>query len=94
MLASLAAIGISEVFATMSVLFMRGSPERKSFNLGNLPVTSAISFPRSPQPTRITMSASAHCASVSNITVFPVPNPPGIVAVPPLAKGKKESIIR
>jgi V/A-type H+-transporting ATPase subunit I len=61
--ASLAATGISDVFAISTVLFIRDSPVFGSFNSGNSIRTSVISLPRSPQPIYTTMSASAHFAS-------------------------------
>jgi len=56
--------------------------------------TSVISFPRSPHPMYTTIFASHHFASWCSETVFPVPNPPGIAAVPPFAIGNRKSKTR
>ena len=90
--ASLAATGISDVFAINTVLSIRDCPVFGSFNSGNSLRTSVISFPRSPQPIYTTMSASAHFANWCCITVFPLPKGPGTAATPPLAIGNRVSI--
>src|SRR5674536_405538 len=69
-----------EVFAIMMVLWINGRFVRGSTNAGNSVSTSVISLPRSPQPIYTTICVSAHFASVCSETVFPVPNPPGIMA--------------
>ena len=93
MLASRAATGISEVFAISTVRFISGSPLRGSVSSGNSMSTSVISLPRSPQPMYTTMSTSDHLASWCCTTVLPEPKGPGTAAVPPLAMGKRVSII-
>jgi len=40
------------------------------------------------------MSASDHLANWCCVMVLPVPNPPGMAAVPPLPSGKNVSMIR
>ena len=40
------------------------------------------------------MSASRNFARLCWVTVFPVPNPPGIAAVPPFARGNMVSRMR
>ncbi len=80
--------------ATMTVLSMRLRPLLGSFMTGKWATTSAISLPRSPQPMRMMMSASLHLLICWRVTVFPVPNPPGMAAAPPLAHGKNVSMTR
>src|SRR5665811_1532330 len=92
--ASLAATGMLEVFAIMMVLWINGRFVRGSTNAGNSVSTSVISLPRSPQPIYTTICVSAHFASVCSETVFPVPNPPGIMAVPPFVTGNMLSKMR
>src|SRR5919198_5017318 len=92
--ASLAATGILLVFATSTVLSMSGRPDRGSIRWGNSTSTSVISLPRSPHPMYTTTLESAHFAIWCNVTVFPVPKPPGIAPVPPFAIGKYVSITR
>ena len=81
-------------FVDLTIEFMSGSPDRGSVSSGNSMSTSVISFPRSPQPMKMTISASAHFASWCWMTVFPAPNGPGTHAVPPLPIGKNASITR
>ncbi len=83
-----------EVLAIMIVLWIKGCFVRGSTNAGNSVSTSVISLPLSPQPMYTTICASAHLASVCSETVFPVPNPPGIMAVPPFVTGKMLSNTR
>ena len=51
MLASRAATGMFEVLAMITVRSASGRPVRGSSSCGNSSSTSAISLPRSPQPT-------------------------------------------
>ncbi len=76
-----------DVFAIRTVLCIRGSPVLGSSSAGNVARTSVISLPRSPHPMYTTISASDHLASCCWVTVFPVPNAPGMAAVPPLGNG-------
>ena len=92
--ASLAATGIFEVFAISTVRSVRGLSVRGSIRPENSSSTCVISFPRSPQPMYMIISASHHFASWCCVMVFPVPKPPGIAAVPPFAMGSMVSIIR
>ena len=71
-----------------------GRPVRGSSSCGNSSSTSAISLPRSPQPTYTITSASHHLASASCSTVLPVPKPPGSAARPPRATGNSVSRMR
>ena len=87
MLTSRAIIGMFEVFATTTVRRLSGSPVRGSSRSSSSATTSAISLPRSPQPTYTMTSASHHLAICCSRTVFPVPNPPGTAALLPRVTG-------
>ena len=78
--------------AISTVLSIKGLPVLGSVSFGKSSKTCVISFPLSPQPIYTIISASHHFANWCCNIVFPVPNPPGIVAVPPLLIGKIESI--
>ncbi len=92
MLASLAETGMLLTLATMTVRSMSLRPLLGSSSSGKWATTSAISFPRSPQPMSMMISASDHLLICWRATVFPVPKPPGMAAAPPLATGKKVSM--
>lgn len=92
--ASRPATGMLEVFTTITVRLMSGRPVRGSSRRGNSSSTSAISLPRSPQPTYTMTSAAPNFAMDCSSTVFPVPKPPGTMAVPPSATGKSTSRMR
>ncbi|OPZ76931.1 MAG: hypothetical protein BWY79_01391 [Actinobacteria bacterium ADurb.Bin444] len=92
--ASRAATGMFDVFTTNTVRSMIDRPVCGSTSCGNSLSTSAISLPRSPQPTYTTTSAAACRASDCSITVLPVPNPPGTETEPPSVMGKKKSKTR
>ena len=83
-----------EVFAMRIVRSIKERPVLGSIKVGNSVRTSVISFPRSPQPMYTIRSASHHFAIACCVIVFPVPNPPGIAAVPPFERGKNTSITR
>ncbi len=82
-----------EVLAIRVVRSIRGLPDLGSTNWENSSRTWVISFPRSPQPMYMIMSASDHLAIWCWVMVFPVPKPPGMAAVPPFAKGNMVSRI-
>jgi len=73
---------------------MRGLPVDGSTSSGKSVSTSVISFPRSPHPTKTMTSAPACLARDCSTTVFPVPNPPGMIAAPPAARGNSTSNTR
>ena len=62
-------------------------PDRGSIRWGNSTSTSVIAA-MPPQPMYTTTLESAHLAIWCNVTVLPVPKPPGIAPVPPFAIGK------
>ena len=78
----------------ITVRSISGRPLRGSSSRGSSSSTSAISLPRSPQPTYTMMSASLHLASDCCSTVLPVPKLPGIAARPPRAIGNSVSRMR
>ena len=80
-----------EVLAIRTVRWINGSFVRGSISSGNSTSTSVISLPLSPHPIYTTIWVSDHLARVCSETVFPVPNPPGIIAVPPLVTGNMQS---
>ena len=92
--ASLAATGIFDVLTMSTVLSINFLFVHGSFNSSNSSMSSAVSFPLSPQPTYTTISTSANFAIDCSRIVLPVPNPPGRIAVPPLAIVKRKSIAR
>ena len=69
-------------------------PVRGSSSCGNSSSTPAISLPRSPQPRYTITSALQPLARLSSRIVLPVPNPPGMAALPPSATGNSESRMR
>ena len=94
--ASRAATGMLEVLATRQVRFMMpiSLPFSSVFSSGNSYSTSAISLPRSPQPTYTMQFVLAYFDSAWLMTVLPQPNAPGMQHVPPSTDGNSVSITR
>merc|ERR1712187_509416 len=89
-------MGMFDVFATNVVRCIMGSsfPSIIVVSSGKSVNTSAISFPRSPQPTYTTQSALEYLDKAWEITVLPQPKAPGTAAVPPNVTGKSASQTR